>query len=453
MTETKPEPVVTLGAIPPVILDVDPDGKPSDAMLHDRNRKRYVLITMGQLDKWGDNPDLKKDQTWTETKIWVDYTVNGELTAKKIPFKFKWYIVAREKHADKCGEHYHIAGEFEEPIRRCDLFLLGAQAFPWYKGNINYVTDWKSQKRLAMYLLDPDKTKEVDPKPFVYGIDPKQVQTWMDNRLKASRFKKFAKVCWDNKKWNDVVKYMIENDELGFLMQNMRHCKAMYNEARIQDTQVLLDREALHKRLLSALDPLADECVVDLMVKTILKWILNNFFRRRKHRQVQLYLWGPKGCGKTSIFLELAKYFYTCEMPYDRGYVDVYNDDLHEFIFVDEFHGQITVTEFNKWLEGSLHTFPKKGSHGVKTKNLPIAVGSNISPEAQYSGVEDGIRQAWVSRFCAVEVNSDICNEVLGVLRGADAVVVQYGEDDLPVNYEIASNGMYMKNGLVIRRR
>ena len=418
-------------------------------MINDRKRRTFILITLGKVEEFGDL-DIKADRTWCSAQIEVKLKIDKIIKKVFVKFDFKWYIIAREKHGDE-SNHWHIAMELKKGIRRCDMYPLCWSAFPWYRGYLNVSSEWKSDKRLASYLLCPDKDKEIDPKPVIEGVDEKVIARWKRAVQDMKKWLCCAEIVSKCNAWNNTWKELKLWDE-GFGAQYMSRIKVYWSECMLQKFDKLEDKDELKRRLDAAV------LVKKGVVLVVVMWLLSNLFQERHHRQLQLYMWGGKHVGKTSIMSELQKYFMACKMPYDNGYFDLYNDDLHEFIYLDEYRGQISVHEMNNWLDGSRHSYARKGSQAVKRKNIPMIVLSNIDLNSQYPKIcadEKEVRDAFISRFVSVEVDQDDCNLLREIVSG---VVVPVVDDyDKAVQYRKSRctvNGvdmMYLiKDGVVV---
>lgn len=93
----------------------------------------------------------------------------------------------------------------------------------------------------------------------------------------------------------------------------------------------------------------------------------------------------------------------------DEDFYDFYDDDQYDLIVLDEFKGQKTIQHMNRWLDGQKMTIRKKGSQGLKTKNLPIIIISNYSPQEVYHKVaEHGRLDSFLDRLEIVEIKEMI---------------------------------------------
>lgn len=96
-------------------------------------------------------------------------------------------------------------------------------------------------------------------------------------------------------------------------------------------------------------------------------------------------------------------------MPTDENFYDFYDDDSYDLIVVDEFKGQKTIQDINRWLDGQNMTIRMKGRQSLKYKNLPIIIVSNFPPHIVYRNkFEKGELEPFTSRLYVVEVKGMI---------------------------------------------
>ena len=103
----------------------------------------------------------------------------------------------------------------------------------------------------------------------------------------------------------------------------------------------------------------------------------------------------------------LRIYYFPSEPFYDH-----FNDDDYDLIVMDEFgptHDLKPIQEYNKWLDGQVMSLRKKGSQGLKTKNLPFIFCSNYPPERVYHKVFGrGELEPFLSRLTIIKVEEMI---------------------------------------------
>jgi len=145
----------------------------------------------------------------------------------------------------------------------------------------------------------------------------------------------------------------------------------------------------------------------------IAQWINTNFDTQRRHKQKQLYLWGPPNIGKTSLVMELLKYFKGYQIPTETSFYNGF-DDSYEFAWIDEFAGHKELHFMNSFLEGAPMQLNIKGMDPVtKTKNIPVIILSNIPPEQAYHNIFENPKtkmrgEAFKERILEVNAVSDI---------------------------------------------
>ena len=124
-----------------------------------------------------------------------------------------------------------------------------------------------------------------------------------------------------------------------------------------------------------------------LCVSQISAWINKNVRQVRQHRQKQLWIQGPPGCGKTSLIMFLEKEFDLSVYwwPKDEKWMDAYSDGCYDLIVLDEFRAQKMITELNPILSGDPVPVSRRCTEPlVKRDNLPVIILSNFDPETCY---------------------------------------------------------------------
>jgi len=96
-------------------------------------------------------------------------------------------------------------------------------------------------------------------------------------------------------------------------------------------------------------------------------------------RTPAIWIYGPTKTGKSSVFLELSKSLEGFLLPFNNDF-RFYADNAYDFAYCDEFHGQLTVTFLNEWIQGTPMNLNTKGSTVRKTHNLTTLICSNYSP-------------------------------------------------------------------------
>jgi len=136
----------------------------------------------------------------------------------------------------------------------------------------------------------------------------------------------------------------------------------------------------------------------------ILFWIIKNIKAERNFKQEQLWVWGPRGTGKTSLITWLEKYLTIYYVPHE-DFDDEWEDGMYDLAVIDEFKGTRKITWMNRFVQGGSMRIRKKGSQGMKRENIPVIVLSNYCIQDAYSmNVPDNAKQTLMCRFTQVEI-------------------------------------------------
>ncbi len=136
----------------------------------------------------------------------------------------------------------------------------------------------------------------------------------------------------------------------------------------------------------------------------ILFWIIKNIKAERIFKQEQLWVWGPRGTGKTSLITWLEKFLTIYYVPHE-DFDDEWEDGMYDLAVIDEFKGTRKITWMNRFVQGGSMRIRKKGSQGMKRENIPVIVLSNYCIQDAYSmNVPDNAKQTLMCRFTQVEI-------------------------------------------------
>lgn len=140
----------------------------------------------------------------------------------------------------------------------------------------------------------------------------------------------------------------------------------------------------------------------------IIQWLNNNVKKERPHKKLQLWIHGPTGVGKTTLWNEtLDKALRIFIVPYDADWMDGYTDD-YDLIVFDEYHAHKPITWLNSFVEGVKFPLRRRGMLPfTKRKNIPVIVFSNYSMNECYKHANEQNSLGLVAlheRFEEVEV-------------------------------------------------
>lgn len=99
----------------------------------------------------------------------------------------------------------------------------------------------------------------------------------------------------------------------------------------------------------------------------------------QEFRSPAIWISGPTKTGKSSAILKLLENSRGFLLPYNSDFT-LWADHQYDFAYCDEFHGQLTVSFLNEWIQGTHMHLNTKGSSVQKRHNLPTFILSNFSP-------------------------------------------------------------------------
>lgn len=108
----------------------------------------------------------------------------------------------------------------------------------------------------------------------------------------------------------------------------------------------------------------------------------------RHFKQKQYWIWGAPNTGKTSFIqcLELAG-FLGYQIPTNDDHCE-WENGVYDFAYIDEFHGQLSITFLNQFLQGTLLRMNVKGRSVTKMDNIPVFILSNFPPERAWKNIQ-----------------------------------------------------------------
>jgi len=293
---------------------------------------------------------------------------------QEFPDELKGYLVCEEDHKDGTP-HLHVylsflkKKNFKDP--NCFDFIGGKHG--------NYQVT-KSVRAWVEYCTKGDNY-------VAKGVDVESIK-----KKKAPINQVIAKSIMDGKSLAEI-----NEENCGYVMINKR---------KIEEYESWVKCEVKKKQKLEWVPPSLDG-LTDANLQ-IAKWICSNIRVDRKFKAPQLYIHGPRNLGKTSLVEWLEKYLSVYLMPTTEEFYDQYSDD-YDLVVIDEFKGQKTIQFLNQFLQGSSMPIRKKGSQGMKSKNLPVVILSNYSlSECYVKAANDGRLNTLECRLEIVEVDSFI---------------------------------------------
>jgi len=208
------------------------------------------------------------------------------------------------------------------------------------------------------------------------------------------------------KKMSDKIADMLDNGKTLAEVKEEEKGYFMVNKRKIEEYATWIQCEQAKKSKLSWVPPSLDGLTdANLQIAT---WICKNIRQNRTFKAPQLFITGKPNLGKTSLITWLSKYLSVYPFPMEEEFYDQYSDD-YDLVVMDEFKGQKKITFLNEFLQGSTMSIRKKGSQGMKSKNIPVIILSNLTLETCYRKAnEDGRLDSLRARLEIVEVDSFI---------------------------------------------
>jgi len=268
-------------------------------------------------------------------------------------------VIARETHKD--GHfHLHMYLEFPKSINIRDStyfdFICGKH------GNLQKV---KCKQAVLAYITKENEwiSHEIDV--------PELLQAW---KLKAEKKRKREKQTKSHKiyeflKGGSTYQDLLKNDELGsFLVLHSSKVQRIAHEF-----QKIQEREKRKKEKPSYLHFILNDMEYDMLANIPFK-------------SKQFWIWGPPNVGKSTFIMKLEEVGLQGFQIPTNGDFARWNDEDWDFAYIDEFKGQLTIQFLNEFLQGSKMYLNGKYVVGgtVKSKNIPVFILSNYTPEEVY---------------------------------------------------------------------
>ncbi len=325
--------------------------------------------------------------------------------------KLTWCIVAREEHSSTGEMHIHALIVLDQKSDITD-----PRALDYLTGQHGKYETVRNLRQTVDYILK-------DGDYLVHGIDIDVLIA----QLKAKQSTKSAHIAT----MVSTGSKLAEVDSLypGFYMMHMRTilsykvykdylyiliCKVYKDLLAIREGKIgkqrLLEQLASYQGAMDYVDSeyLIAEPELTLADGNILNWLIGVLSQDPLPPSSQgLYLYGATALGKSTLIQNLAKYLSIYYFPSEHFH-DKWMDDSYDMIVFDEASACHTITSLNKWLDGQPMSVRKKGSQGMKTKNVPFIIISNGDLDEMYPNAYSVRKQALARRLVIIEVTEKI---------------------------------------------
>lgn len=308
-------------------------------------------------------------------------------------------VLCHEDHADRgdddggVGVHIHLIFELEKRQKwasEMDFFdgLYGKHP------NVQSCRKWQNS---VHYLCAPQEKNGNDPDYASYGVDVDAVLKALKTK-QSYGFHEAANAMWKEKKTLDEVHDM----NPGFFVREKR---------KLEDYDKYLKQRVVRENSLEQFVGVKDvpRGVEDREEwQRVVDWINKNFLEPRRGKQPQLWIWGPRGVGKSRPWMDKEMM-----LKYKKKYEWVKKGDRQDsslldadFILIDELCGSIPINELKTlsqmygmqviWRYGGIHYYDK---------NVPLIVTSQHSPRVVYKNCDpEDIEALDPERFDVVNV-------------------------------------------------
>lgn len=378
-------------------------------MKDDRFNSKKWFITFSQLN---DNrpPDVESSM-----QFFLQWMEEGLPNNKVIKA-----VLCHEDHEDTgdvdggCGVHIHLIFELEKKQKwPSDMdFFDGLYA---HHPNIQTLRNWQKS---VHYLCAPQDKNDHNPDYASYGVDVDAVLQALTTK-KGYGFHEAANAIYKEGK----TLRQVHDENPGFYAREKRKLEEyakQVNEWKQQD-QVKSPFPGF-KDAVPRDRPLRTSESDLLEWQKIIDWSNVNFTQPRQRRQDQLWIYGPKGIGKSMPF-------DTTVVPYKEAYSWNYENRQDEqlqtcdFVLMDEMNGGVTLSFFKLFaqMSGTAKVTYRYGKLETFKRNIPLVVISNVHPDDIYHNAKFEDKEAIKDRFVFanpqfpyyLELNDDSENSLL----------------------------------------
>lgn len=287
----------------------------------------------------------------------------------------EWVVVGKEAHASG-DPHLHLVLRY-----KAELHTRDQTRFNYIGGKQCNIVRPRNLRATLKYV-----TKGGD-----FVSDGLSVETFLNqsDKRKSTAYAVAATGMMNGQSIEDLLK-----DNPGFVMQNLR---------KIREFSAFLEEQEIAKRARS-LGPFTLKITTELGVHEI------KIGFPRKSGDEHYWIYGPTAVGKTTRVLDpIRNYGLGFALPYNNDFTGY--SDSHQFLYADEYKGQLTSFTLNQLCDGGLVKLNTKGGSVIKKKNLTVVVISNFPVSEVY---KDAVVVSTVERrFTELQLTSRFETEVI----------------------------------------
>lgn len=367
----------------PILVEVAPKKRKTSPVLSDSTVREWMLITLDHVEM----RDVSIEQCYERlTSIFTIVKMVGAI----------------EDHKDdkgiSTGKHYHLAVHATDASKHTATKKIRA-IFPEWEGRTQNVAFHRCWTTMLVYIAKDGPSW----KDHVYGDYDEESG---ENDIKARKDKTSTAV-------NAIRKHIDSGGSAHTLARNDDVARFMLTgAASVLKFAECIERSKPTDTTMEAINKLGtDVDLVEARAKfspeqlTALKEFAKQL-QGRTHRQQQIYCVGPPAVGKTFIWELLSRHtrcFIPCLENNDRAFAS-FDDETHDWIFINDFHDNVRFQLLNNLLEGSTMQLNGYGCQRRKTRNVPVVITANQRP--LYKNLDDTRRQALHSRLAFHEFST-----------------------------------------------
>jgi len=356
------------------LIDLTSDHSESSHLRDSEEHQKLDIVPLSQ-NQVIQNPNFRMDAknfflTYPQCSLTKEF-VCSELR-KLLGDKLNGLIVCEEDHHQEEGKHLHALALCNRRIniRNSRYFDIVA-----HHGDYKVARDVKA----SVIYIKKDKNF------LEWGIVPQYFPQTKAERHKGSISAEIWEDLQRGMKFHDLfIKYG------KFCVLHLRQLQVMYNE---YTTIVTTPKPWLGLLELS----------YEGAWKEIATWINTNVGKERPHGQMQLFICGTTGLGKSWMAIQLSNYFKTYWAPNTETYWDGISNETQLVVF-DEFNTTHTITFLNQFLDGTPMNVKVKGAQFHKTSNPAMIILANHSLRNIYCKADDIVFDCLSRRLTQVTV-------------------------------------------------
>lgn len=250
-------------------------------------------------------------------------------------------------------QHFHVFIEFHETIETKNYKLFDLEGL----NHPNWRIPFNKRKVLSYMVKKIKSIEDWNNKTLEYGIDVNYYLKTKDLHLGQIGYSLINKTM-------SVTKAIEECPKLLFNAINIENNYNWYHNKKMEES---------------------------IPEKKLEKWNMFglNFEFDGKHKTPQFWICGPSNVGKTYNIKKLEENghrAYLCAK--DNNWSD-YNDNNYDFMYFEEYQGELMIRDINQLLEGTKIRLNAKYTKSIiKNKNMPIIINSNYLPHEAYNKVD-----------------------------------------------------------------